>query len=87
MTIFVDFMVYSLGKIGTQVICPYRGPEYDVAHLKVCGDNGQILFTPYHLCDENSLRKAMAYSNVVINLVGRDWETRYASDDCTLLFQ
>jgi len=27
------------------------------------------------LRDEESLRKAMKYSNVVINLVGRDWET------------
>jgi NADH dehydrogenase (ubiquinone) 1 alpha subcomplex subunit 9 len=40
------------------------------------GDLGQILFHPYHLQDEDAIRKAMKYSNVVINLVGRDWETK-----------
>lgn len=37
---------------------------------------GQVLFTPFHLKDENSIEKAVRYSNVVINLVGRDWETK-----------
>lgn len=40
------------------------------------GDLGQVLFQPYHLMDEESIRKAVKYSNVVINLVGRDWETK-----------
>ena len=26
--------------------------------------------------DDDSIRKMMKYSNVVINLIGRDWETR-----------
>lgn len=39
------------------------------------GDLGQVLFHPYALEDEESIRKAVKYSNVVINLVGRDWET------------
>lgn len=47
-----------------------------VQHLKLMGDLGQILYHPYHIQDEDSLRKAMKYSNVVINLVGRDWETK-----------
>lgn len=44
--------------------------------LKLVGDLGQVLFQPYHLMDEDSIRKSMKYSNVVINLVGRDWETK-----------
>jgi len=44
--------------------------------LKLAGDLGQVLFQPYHLNDEDSIRKAVKYSNVVINLVGRDWETK-----------
>lgn len=58
------------------MICPYRADPYEVHHLKLMGDLGQMLFTPYHLQDEDSIRKAMKYSNVVINLVGRDWETK-----------
>jgi NADH dehydrogenase (ubiquinone) 1 alpha subcomplex subunit 9 len=65
-----------LGKIGSQVIIPYRGDNYDVLPLKLVGDLGQVLFFPYQLKDEESVRKAMAHSNVVINLIGRDWETK-----------
>jgi NADH dehydrogenase (ubiquinone) 1 alpha subcomplex subunit 9 len=44
--------------------------------LKLAGDLGQILFLPFDLRDEESIRKCMKYSNVVINLIGRDWETK-----------
>ncbi|XP_021968490.1 NADH dehydrogenase [ubiquinone] 1 alpha subcomplex subunit 9, mitochondrial isoform X2 [Folsomia candida] len=69
------YVCNRLGKIGTQVIVPYRGDHYDVLRLKLVGDLGQVLFFPFHLRDEDSIRKAMKYSNVVINLIGRDWET------------
>lgn len=59
-----------------QIIIPYRGDPYDVLRLKLVGDLGQVLFLPYHLCDEEAIRKSIKHSNVVINLVGRDWETR-----------
>jgi len=65
-----------LGKSGTQFIVPYRGDHYEVMRLKVCGDLGQVLFTPFHLKDEESCRKAMLHSDVVINLIGREYETR-----------
>merc|ERR1711962_637976 len=51
------------GKNGTQMIIPYSG------------DLGQVLFTPYHLKDEESIKKAMKYSDVVINATGREYET------------
>merc|ERR1712212_360679 len=69
------YVVNKLGKIGSQVIIPYRGDHYDVRPLKLAGDLGQVLFIPYHLCDEEVVRKAVKHSNVVINLIGRDWET------------
>ncbi|KAF5308248.1 hypothetical protein FQR65_LT06241 [Abscondita terminalis] len=69
------YVCNRLGKIGTQMIIPYRGDHYDALRLKLCGDLGQVLFQPYHLMDDESLDKAVRYSNVVINLVGRDWET------------
>lgn len=70
-----------LGKVGTQMIIPYRGDYYDVQPLKMCGDLGQVLFSPYYLKDEESLRKAMKHSNLVINMIGREWETRNFSFD------
>lgn len=64
------------GKNGTQMIIPYRGDFYDAQRLKVCGDLGQVMFTPYDMKDEDSIRLAMKYSDVVVNLVGREYETR-----------
>lgn len=58
------------------MILPYRGDHYESMRLKVAGDLGQVLFHPFHLQDDDSIRKCIKYSNVVINLVGRDWETK-----------
>lgn len=59
-----------------QVIVPYRGDMYDCLPLKLCGDLGQILFHPFDLRDEESIRRCIKYSNVVVNMIGRDWETK-----------
>ncbi|XP_045606154.1 NADH dehydrogenase [ubiquinone] 1 alpha subcomplex subunit 9, mitochondrial [Procambarus clarkii] len=69
------YVCNRLGKTGTQIIIPYRGDHYDVLRLKLVGDLGQVLFMPYNLRDEEAIRKAVKHSNVVINLVGREWET------------
>lgn len=70
------YVVSRLARMGSQIIIPYRGDSYDAKDLKVAGELGQILLLPYHLRDEESIRKSMKYSNVVINLVGRNYETR-----------
>ncbi|XP_054261131.1 NADH dehydrogenase [ubiquinone] 1 alpha subcomplex subunit 9, mitochondrial [Macrosteles quadrilineatus] len=70
------YVCNKLGKIGSQIIIPYRGDQYDILRLRLTGDLGQVLFQPFHANDEESLYKAMKYSNVVINLIGRDWETK-----------
>lgn len=65
-----------------QLILPYRGDAGDMLPLKLCGDLGQVLFQPYNLKDDESIYKSLMYSNTVINLVGRDWETKnYSFDD------
>ncbi|CAL8108964.1 unnamed protein product [Calicophoron daubneyi] len=69
-------VVTHLAKTGTQIIIPYRGDPYFVRDMKVLGDLGQVLFLPFHLEDEETLRKAMRYSNVVINLIGKESHTR-----------
>jgi len=64
-----------LGKNGSQMILPYRGEHYKMMRLKVAGDLGQVLFCPIELRDEDSIRRAVSHSNIVINLIGRGWET------------
>lgn len=65
-----------LGKNGSQMIFPYRGEHYKMMRLKVVGDLGQVLFTPIELNDEDSIRRAISHSNIVINLIGRNFETK-----------
>jgi len=45
-------------------------------HLKLMGDYGQIVHLPYQMTDEKSVLKAVSHSNVVINLIGSQFETR-----------
>jgi len=70
------FVVNRLGKIGSQVVVPYRGEETAFRHLKVMGDLGQIVPVWFDLRDKETVRRAVQYSNVVINLLGKRWETR-----------
>lgn len=65
-----------LGKNGSQMIFPYRGEHYKMMKMKTVGDLGQVLFTPFELRDDDSIRRAVAHSNIVINLTGRGFETR-----------
>jgi len=69
-------VVNRLGQSGSQIILPYRGDHYPMMRFKPYGDLGQILFTPFHLQDEKSIRKAIGHSNVVINLIGREIDTK-----------
>lgn len=69
-------VAYKFGKLGSQMIFGYRGDFYPAMRLKPCGDLGQVLFHFYNLRDEKAIKEAMKYSNVVVNLVGSQWETR-----------
>ncbi|XP_015861894.1 NADH dehydrogenase [ubiquinone] 1 alpha subcomplex subunit 9, mitochondrial [Peromyscus maniculatus bairdii] len=70
------YVVNHLGRMGSQVIIPYRCDVYDTMHLRPMGDLGQIIFLEWDARDKDSIRRAVQHSNVVINLIGRDWETR-----------
>ncbi|XP_067647395.1 NADH dehydrogenase [ubiquinone] 1 alpha subcomplex subunit 9, mitochondrial [Eurosta solidaginis] len=70
------YVCNKLGKSGTQMILPYRGDHSETIRLKVCGDLGQVLFQFFDLRDEKAIRDAVKYSNVVINLIGREFETK-----------
>ncbi|XP_057559156.1 NADH dehydrogenase [ubiquinone] 1 alpha subcomplex subunit 9, mitochondrial [Hippopotamus amphibius kiboko] len=70
------YVVNHLGRMGSQVIIPYRCEPYDTMHLRPMGDLGQIIFLEWNGRDKDSIRRAVEHSHVVINLVGREWETR-----------
>ncbi|KAM3683397.1 hypothetical protein ACJW31_12G144400 [Castanea mollissima] len=70
------YVVQQLAKVGTQVLVPFRGSEDNPRHLKLMGDLGQIVPMKYDPRDENSIKAVMAKANVVLNLIGREYETR-----------
>lgn len=70
------YLVQQLAKMGSQVLVPFRGSEDCHRHLKLMGDLGQIVPMKYNPRDENSIKAVMAKANVVINLIGREYETR-----------
>uniref|UniRef100_A0A8D0LBU8 NADH dehydrogenase [ubiquinone] 1 alpha subcomplex subunit 9, mitochondrial n=1 Tax=Sphenodon punctatus TaxID=8508 RepID=A0A8D0LBU8_SPHPU len=70
------YVVNRLARIGSQVIIPYRCDPYDLMYLRPMGDLGQLLFMEWDSRDKESTRRAVEHSNVVINLVGREWETK-----------
>lgn len=38
------YVVNRLGRVGSQVVVPFRGDEHDYRFLRLMGDIGQILF-------------------------------------------
>mmetsp|Transcript_8507 Transcript_8507/g.21972 ORF Transcript_8507/g.21972 Transcript_8507/m.21972 type:complete len:345 (-) Transcript_8507:313-1347(-) len=70
------YVVNRLARSGVRVVVPYRGDDYDVKHLKVMGDLGQIV--PYEMSIRNydEIERAVASSNVVVNMLGKPFETR-----------
>jgi NADH dehydrogenase (ubiquinone) 1 alpha subcomplex subunit 9 len=70
------FVLTFSGKIGSQVIIPYRGEEKSYDHLKVTGDLGQIVPLKWDYRDKDSIRRSAQYSNVIINVMGRTFDTR-----------
>ncbi|XP_063784561.1 NADH dehydrogenase [ubiquinone] 1 alpha subcomplex subunit 9, mitochondrial [Pseudophryne corroboree] len=69
------YVVNKLGRIGSQVVIPYRCDQYDIMYLRPMGDLGQLTFMEWDPRDRESTKRALQYSDVVINLVGKEWET------------
>jgi len=81
------YVAFHVAKSGSRMILPTRCGENDRQHLKVMGDLGQIVQLDYNIRDEAAIRFACERSNVVINLVGREWETRnFSFDDVNVKF-
>ncbi|KAF9594224.1 hypothetical protein IFM89_028881 [Coptis chinensis] len=70
------YVVQQLAKTGSQVLVPFHGSEDSPRHLKLMGDLGQIVPMKYNPRDEDLVKAVMAKANVVLNLIGREHETR-----------
>jgi len=69
------YVVSKLGKMGTQVVVPYR--EEDEARIfKPMGDLGQIVRMEWDIRDENMIAECLRHSDTVYNFAGRDYETK-----------
>lgn len=71
------YLVNRLGSVGTTCIIPFRGDDMEWRHLKPMGDYGNIVPVPFSPRDDDSLRRVIAQSDVVINLMGKDHETTH----------
>ncbi|KIK69637.1 hypothetical protein GYMLUDRAFT_992204 [Collybiopsis luxurians FD-317 M1] len=69
------YLVSKLARMGTQVIVPYRD-EDEKRHLKPMGDLGQIVPMEWDLRNENQIAECVRHSDIVFNLVGRDYATK-----------
>ncbi|OBZ68944.1 NADH-ubiquinone oxidoreductase subunit, mitochondrial [Grifola frondosa] len=69
------YLVAKLAKSGTQVIVPYR-EEDSKRHLKVMGDLGQIVPMEWDLHRDDQIEECLRHSDIVYNLVGREYETK-----------
>eukprot|EP01084_Bolivina_argentea_P229896 387908_1 len=69
-------IVNQLGRMGSQVIIPYRGDGTEIKDHKLMGDLGQIVPLPYQIRDKRSVERVIQDSNVVINAINRRRESR-----------
>ncbi|RUS16462.1 hypothetical protein BC937DRAFT_91171 [Endogone sp. FLAS-F59071] len=69
------YIVSKLAKQGTQVVVPWRD-EDSKRHLRVTGDLGQVVPLEFDLKNRQTLVECVRHSDVVYNLIGRDYETK-----------
>lgn len=69
------YIVNRLATRGCTVVVPFR-EDMAKRHLKVTGDLGRIVFTEYDLRNTASIEESVRHSDVVYNLVGRDYPTK-----------
>lgn len=69
------YIVNRLARQGCNVVIPYR-EEMAKRHLKVTGDLGRVTFIEYDLRNTQSIEEAIRHSDVVYNLVGRNYPTK-----------
>ncbi|KAF6841544.1 nadh-ubiquinone oxidoreductase 39 kda [Colletotrichum musicola] len=66
---------YIVNRLGCTVVIPFR-EEMAKRHLKVAGDLGRVVFMEYDLRNTQSIEESVRHSDVVYNLVGRNYPTK-----------
>ncbi|OAA49505.1 NADH-ubiquinone oxidoreductase 40 kDa subunit-like protein [Metarhizium rileyi] len=74
------YIVNRLARQGCTVVVPFR-EETTKRHLKVTGDLGRVVFIEYDLRNTPSIEASVRHSDVVYNLIGRDYPTKNFSLD------
>jgi NADH dehydrogenase (ubiquinone) 1 alpha subcomplex subunit 9 len=69
------YIVNRLARQGCTVVIPFR-EEMTKRHLKVTGDLGRVVFVEYDLYNTASIEASVRHSDVVYNLIGRDYPTK-----------
>jgi NADH dehydrogenase (ubiquinone) 1 alpha subcomplex subunit 9 len=75
----MTILIFSIAQQGTQVVVAYRDPD-EARHLKVTGDLGQIVPLEFDLRNKEQLTECVRHSDIVYNLIGRDYETKQVEE-------
>jgi NADH dehydrogenase (ubiquinone) 1 alpha subcomplex subunit 9 len=59
------------------MVVPFRGEPYNVKHLKVMGDIGQVVPKEFDLRNPDTIYEAVKHSHLVVNLVAQKSDTRH----------
>lgn len=71
------YIVNELGLCGSTCYVPFRGCEMEVRHLKPMFDLGNLGLMPFSPRDRESIFESLKHSDVVINLIGKHYETKH----------
>lgn len=71
------YVAESFGKKGSLCYIPFRGDEMEVRPIRPMFELGQLGFIPFSGRDEQVIRESVKHSDVVINLIGKDYETKH----------
>ncbi|KAF2660688.1 NADH-ubiquinone oxidoreductase-like protein 40 kDa subunit [Lophiostoma macrostomum CBS 122681] len=69
------YVVNRLARSGCTVVVPFR-EEMAKRHLKVAGDLGRVIFMEMDLRNTASIEESVRHSDIVYNLIGRDYATK-----------
>ncbi|TLS23739.1 uncharacterized protein PpBr36_06663 [Pyricularia pennisetigena] len=69
------YIVNRLARQGCTVVIPFR-EEMAKRHLKLTGDLGRVVFMEWDLRNTASIEESVRHSDVVYNLVGRNYPTK-----------